>query len=293
MQRRSTRTVFSILLILVASSVFAFDVPVVKESTITVLPNKYCVIKFPFKVTHIQLGTFEYKAKVKKETTTALNDNKINRISLSSKSGTHSAKPKNSNFLNIKKIDNMITLRPKKKGRTQIIVWGNANFPMIININVGENGYQNIDYIQMVSNRESVIKFEQNPHERIIELIMRYLYNPVVNKKPSGYDIVTKKEIYDVAIKDRNNKPFAKFRATLIKQINGRLYQGEVWNVNIVPEFNTKEETIEVPDGFKLKLYPEMFDAPGVYAVSLETYSITKAHGTRVMIVRKREGKDE
>jgi len=32
-----------------------------------------------------------------------------------------------------------------------------------------------------------------------------------------------------------------------------------------------------------------MFDDDGVYGVSLETYGVTKEHGTRVMVIRRRD----
>ena len=45
----------------------------------------------------------------------------------------------------------------------------------------------------------------------------------------------------------------------------------------------------KIADDFSLRLYEEMFDGTGVYAVSIEKYNISKNVGARVMIVRLRE----
>jgi hypothetical protein len=169
-------------------------------------------------------------------------------------------------------------------------VWGNKNFPMIIKISVVDEADTDIDFVQLVDNRKEVISFEASPHEKVIENIMRFLHNADVNPKPRGYENIVRKEIYDVGIKDRDGKTFARVRVTLTKEVVGKIYVGQEWNVNVVPEFDNEDgEIVEIPSDFELTLYEEMFDSPGIFAVSLETYQITKKNGTRVMIVRNKE----
>jgi len=279
---------FSVALsLLVASSLNALEVPIVKQTTIEVPYKDYTVIRFPFKVTKIQAGTFTYKREKTKKIA-PVNPNGVKQITLTKQKGASAANIKTlqNNPLNLRKIDKMLTLRPIAKGETEVIVWGNAEFPMIVKIKVVDKADKNIDFIQILDKRSEVITFESSPHEKVIENIMRFLYNSEVNKKPSGYENVARKELYDVAIKDRNGDVFARVRVSLSKEVVGRRYTGQVWNVNIVPEFDNEHETIEIPEGFRLSLYEEMFDKSGVFAISLETYRVTKEHGTRLMIVR-------
>jgi hypothetical protein len=274
--------------------VSAKDIPVLKTVTVEIPQGEYSVFNFPFKITNLQLGEFKGRVKKTKKPTVALPDNGVKRINISKTNGANKPKVKNAqpNILNLKKVKNILTFRPKIKGSIEIIVWGNKDFPMVLKVNVVDknHGDTDINFVQTVDNRKEVIKFESNPHEKVIEKIMRYLYNPSVNKKPRGYEEIVRKDIYDVGIEDENGVVISRVRASLVKESVGRRYVGQVWNVNIVPEFENKNETVVIPDGFYLTLYPEMFDAPGVFAVSLETYRITKKHGTRVMIVRRKEG---
>jgi len=296
MQLRLIRIVSSSLLFMAVTigvTVSAKDVPVLKTMTIEIPQGEYSILKFPFKITNLQLGEFKGHVKKKRKPAIVLPDNGVKRINISKKTGENNPKVKNSmtNILNLKRVDNILTFRPKIKGSIEIIVWGNKDFPMVLKVNVVQksHGDTDINFVQTVDSRQEVIKFESNPHEKVIERIMKYLYNPIVNKKPRGYEEVVRKDIYDVAIEDENNIVVARVRASLVKESIGKRYVGQVWNVNIVPEFENRNETVTIPDGFYLTLYPEMFDAPGVFAVSLETYRITKKHGTRVMVVRRKE----
>lgn len=297
MQLRLIRIVSSSLLfaaMVAGVNVSAKDVPVLKTVTVEIPQGEYSIFKFPFKITNLQLGEFKGRIKKKKKPAVVLPDSGVKRINISKKSGANNPKVTNAvpNILNLKRVDNILTFRPKIKGSIEIIVWGNRDFPMVLKLHVVKKnqGDTDINFVQTVDNRQEVIKFESNPHEKVIERIMKYLYNPVVNKKPRGYEEIVRKDIYDVGIEDESGVVVARVRASLVKESIGRRYVGQVWNVNIVPEFENRNETVTMPDGFYLTLYPEMFDAPGVFAVSLETYRITKKHGTRVMIVRRKEG---
>ncbi|WP_457748579.1 hypothetical protein [Sulfurimonas sp.] len=296
MQLRLIQIASSLLLIaatLIGSSANAKDVPVLKSVTLEIPQGEYSILKFPFKITNLQLGEFRGHVKKKKKDSVALPNNGVKRINISKTNGANKPKVKNvqPNILNLKRVDNILTFRPKIKGFIEIIVWGNKAFPMVLKINIvnKNKGDTDINFVQVLDKRDEVIKFESSAHEQVIERITRYLYNPVVNKKPRGYEEVVRKDIYDVGIENSDGKVIARVRASLVKESVGRRYVGQVWNANIVPEFESGDETITIPDGFYLTLYPEMFDAPGVFAVSLETYRITKKHGTRVMVVRRKE----
>lgn len=277
---------------LMLTALNAKEIPVMKETIIEIPAKDYSVVTFPFKIANIQMGAFSYRKEKNKPLVPAIKDNGVKKISLSKKDINNNSKQKSvgNNILNIKKIDNMLTFRPKTKGQVEIIVWGNKDFPMIIKIKVVDFADKNIKFVQVVDSRKEVVNFESSPHEKVIERIMRFLHNSSVNPKPRGYENIVRKEIYDVGIKNREGVTFARVRVSLTKEVVGKIYVGQEWNVNIVPEFdNENGETIDIPDRFSLTLYEEMFDSPGVFAVSLETYSITKEHGTRVMIVRNKE----
>ncbi len=284
------RTASSVIALgLTITALNAKDIPVMKETTLEISVKDYSVVKFPFKVTNMQLGSFRQKVKVEKETVLGIENNGVQKITLSKNQQAEPAR-NGGNILNVKKIDNMLTFRPSAIGETEMIIWGNKDFPMIINLKVVEDADKNIEFIQVLDSRKDVLNFEANPHEQVIEKIMRHLYNSEVNKKPGGYENVVRKEVYDVGIKDRDGNTFARVRTSLSKEVVGSRYVGQVWNVNIVAEFdNEANETINIPDGFVLTLYEEMFDNDGVFAVSLETYRISKEHGTRIMVVRKKE----
>ncbi len=291
MQHHLTQIVSSLLIIGASTvSLHALEIPVVPETTIEVPYKQFSIIKFPFKVTNIQQSIFSYTRKKSSKLSPAVKASGVKQITLTKAKGASAAKIEatSKNILNIKKIDNILTMRPSFKGETQVIVWGNSEFPMVIKIKVVDDADKNIEFIQIVSKRSEVANFESSPHEKVIERIMKSLYNSELHPKPRGYENVARKELYDVEIKDRDNSPFARLRVSLSKEYVGKKYIGQVWNVNVLPEFDTEDNTIEIPDGFKLSLYEEMFDSQGVYAVSLETYQITKGHGTRIMLVREK-----
>lgn len=293
MQHLLKQTVIKLFIVfLFFSTIEAKEIPVMKVSTVEIPVHEYSVIKFPFKITNIQLGGFKYRKAKDKLISPEFRDKNQQQITLSKKGGANNSKVTKvgKNVLNIERIDNMLTFRPNVKGRVELIVWGYKDFPMIIELNVKDTADKDIEFVQLLDKRDDVINFEANPHEKVIEKIMRFLYNSNVNPKPRGYENIIKKKIYDVEIKDRDNNIFARIRVSLLNEIVGKKYIGQIWNVNIVPEFDVSDETINIPDAFSLNLYEEMFDSPGVYAVSIETYTITKEHGTRVMLVRKKDG---
>ncbi|MBD3795545.1 MAG: hypothetical protein IE881_06375 [Epsilonproteobacteria bacterium] len=274
------------------------DVPVMKKVSVEIPVGEYSIFTFPFKVTEIQPGNFRATKKVKVDSdkdkpielpngTKKITINKKNGESEPTKNGAEKT-----NILNMQKIDNMVTFRPKMKGEAELILWGNQDYPMIIDVKIVERGEgdKELNFVQLVDSRKEVINFEANPHEKVIENIIQYLYAPDLHRKPSGYEEVVRQDVYDVGIKDRKGNIFARVRLSLTKEVVGKRYVGQVWNANIVPQFDNRDGTVNIPEGFKLKLYDEMFDSRGVYAVSLETYTITKEHGTRVMVVRKKEG---
>ena len=292
MLHRSIQTVFKIALLftLGAASLNAIEMPIRKNITIEVAKKEFNIIKFPFKVTKIQLGVFSYR-KLKSNKKPPPTAQVTKKITLSKKKAgaSHTKVSPKLNILNIKKVDNIITMRPAAKGEVELIVWGNKSYPMVIKIKVVDEADQNIEFIHIVDERKQVIEFESSPHEKVIEKLMRTLFNENVNPAPRGYEHSARREIYDVGVENDDGFVYVRVKVSLTKEIIGKKYVGQVWNVNLVPEFEEDNETVFTPDDMKLTLFYEMFDSPGVYAISLETYSITKEHGTRLMIVRSKE----
>ena len=294
MQRHSIQTVFkaALLLVLVAT-LGAREIPIRKNVTLEVSLKEFSVINFPFKVTKIQLGVFTYQERKdsKPQKNKAIENSGAKKISLSKKTNTKATPTgvTNKNILNIKKIDKIITVRPDSIGEVEAIVWGNRDYPMVVKIKVVEVADQDITFVHVVDERKLVTKFESGAHERVIELLMRSLFNEDVNPRPRGYESIVRKEVYDVGIEDNDGFVYTRVQVALTKEFVGKKYVGQVWNVNMVPEFDSDGETISMPDDFRLQLFYEMFDSEGVYSISLETYEIDKKHGTRLMLVRSKD----
>lgn len=257
-------------------------------ATISIPVKEYSIIEFPFIIKDIQFNAFTYKKMIQKKVPVkkniAIKNSGVKKITLSKKTKAKKLPTKGAkNLLGMTKGKNVITFKPKFKGYLEMIIWGHKDFPIILKIKVVDKKYgsQNIKFVNLTENRHAVIEFESSSHEKIIEKIVKHLYNKGLNPKPSGYANVIRKEVYDVAVMV-GNKKIATLRNTLIREIVGRGYVGQVWNVNVL---KNKEE---IPKDFKIHLYEDMFLSDGVYAVSLETYDINIAHGTRVMIVRAR-----
>lgn len=275
------QTVFKIILIslLLVVNSFGKDVPLMKTMTVNIPNKEYSILEFPFKIIDIQKKTFNYKMKVTKIVKKSQVYDK-NNITNKFKKNKSSKVLKAGNVLNMKTGINVITFKPKYEGNFEIIVWGYTKFPVILKINIVESGSGNktINFLDMVENNSDVDKFESNSHEKIIENISRHLYDDSYKSKPSGYESIVKNEEYNIEIIE-DKKVIGVLKNTLLREIVGRGYLGQVWNVNLK---NPKKENLII------ELYEELFDSDGIYGISLETYDIDSKNGTRVMIVRRR-----
>jgi hypothetical protein len=276
------QTVFKQFLFLVVASatLIGADIPIMKVVTLNIPLKEYSILDFPFKIVDVQTKTFTYKTKVPK------NNPKKRKVTL--------AKRKDANVLGVEKGVNVLTFRPTSIGYTEMIVWGYSEFPMILKINVTDpkDAHKHIRFIEVLDKKQEIQKFESNSHEKIIEEITQHLYDENYSSKPAGYESRVRKDEYIVEVLGDDKEPVAMLSTTLTREIIGRDYVGQVWNVNIkeakdsILGFDT---TPSISDDFEVRLYEEMFDEEGVFSVSLETYTITKAHGTRVMVVRRKD----
>ena len=277
----------------------AKDIPLMKTITVNIPLKEYSILDFPFKIKDVQTKSFTYRTKEKRKVKKSeLNQIKKSGISLSKKIKTISTKHTNqsNDVLGFERGVNVLTFKPKYTGFAEMIIWGYKHFPIILKLNVvtPNKADKYFKFRDVVQNSDSIIKFESNSHEKIIEKITQHLYDENYKSKPSGYESRIRKEIYDVEVLNNKKNPIAIVRNTLIREIIGRDYLGQVWNINLVGFtnkilFGLMDKKHEVDKNLELHLYEDMFDEDGIYSISLESYTITKNHGTRVMIVRRRD----
>ena len=290
-----------LLLIIVSVAIEAKEVPIMKTVTVNIPVKEYSILDFPFKVKDVQTKSFTYRTKVThKVKKSELKNIKKQGISLSRKSldlNKNTKKAiKSNDVLGFERGVNVLTFKPKYIGFAEMIIWGYEEFPIILKVNVVEPNKADkyVKFVELIEKKKDVTKFESNAHEKIIEKITRYLYDENYKSKPSGYESIVRKDIYDVEVLNNKKEVVAIVRNTLIREIIGRNYLGQVWNVNLVgfkkkTLFGMMEDKFVVDEKLELNLYEEMFDEDGIFSVSLETYKITKDHGTRVMVVRRKD----
>lgn len=280
------------------TSLFSKEVPLLKVVSVNIPVGEYSVLDFPFEIVTLKAKTFKYKRNktqlmsMPSNQSTQLiptkdgitlskkNDNTGNKISSGSKS-----KP-GKNVLGLEKGKNVIVFRPKHKGSTELIIWGYKDFPIMLKINVTDiaDSDKHIKFVKILDDRKDVENFESKPHEKIIELITRHLYDESYKSKPAGYESIVRRAEYNINVKDRDGNVIAILHNSLIREIVGRDYLGEVWNVNLIGNAN-----IIVPKGLEVNITGPLYGkADGIYGVSPEHNYVTSEHGTRVMIVRRR-----
>jgi len=276
--------VFRILLgsFLISTMLYSKDIPIMKTIEVNIPVNEYSIIDFPFKIKELQTKTFNYKTVVTKQVPLEQKSS-ANSISLSKKDEIKKPQVKN-DILGLEKGLNVLTFKPKSLGFAEMIVWGYELFPIILKINVVEaqNGDKYLKFVEILENKNEIQKFESSSHEKIIEEITRHLYDEKYSSKPVGYESIVRNASYSVNVLGKNKEIIGVIKNTLIREIVGRDYLGQVWNVNFIPSSEEYWST-------EIQLYEEMFDDDGVYGVSLETYGVTKEHGTRVMVIRRRD----
>jgi len=305
LQHRASK--ISLTLLLSISSCFAKDVFIQKSATVSIPVAEYSIIDFPFKIQEIQMNSFTYK----KEKNKNIKQNTIEHKPVSTLQKFNAkkiqTKKKSRNPLGITRGINTLTLKPPKKGFTELVIWGNKEFPIILNINVVDkkDGDKYLKFIPLPKDDKKLKNFESLPHEKIIERITQSLYDVRLHPNPIGYEEVVRKEIYDVVVYDSYKQPAGLLRISLAREIIGNKYIGQVWNVDLIDDPDLTQKTyvkdfcddttletikqIKLPDNYNVTLYEQMFDTIGVYSVSIEKYQVSKFKGTRVMIVRVRD----
>jgi hypothetical protein len=256
------------------SLIFARKIPITNTLELEISNKDFTILDFPFKIQKLTASKFIVaKDEVKKlKENTLLNDTKVPTVDINNpviKPRNHTkimqqnSKSGGKFYLDIKKGVNNLTIFPKKKGNFELIVWGYEKFPIILYIKVVNK--RNLDnYLKFSSpiiKKNVVDKFEANPHEKIIQALIKSMYNNhIINgykMKVNGYrPIIT-------------NGLKLKLNRTMI----GNRYQVEEWYIR-----NLTNKTV--------RLYPQMFYRRSIYGISFENNLLEPKKATRIFVVR-------
>jgi len=255
----------------VASSLFAVNLPIAPTTEIVVARGQWSTISFPFEIKHIEKSPFVTKAVVPENAPADAVVNSEALLNASSlpqpvKKGKKKAQEGPKNIV-MKRTKKSIEIYPYKYGSTQLVVYGYKQ-PMHVNIIVkkkaGADHFTFVDYGK--KNRyveEKADRFEMVSHEKVISKLIKYAYN---NKVPPGYTQSRLSRSYS-----RNGMRFK-----LHKKIVGDRYQLNEWIVK-----NTAKGTVT--------LYEEMFYIDGIYAIAFDNNRLKHGESTRMFVVQKRD----
>lgn len=283
---RFKQTVSKIIIssVFCTAGLYALNVPLIKVISINIPKSNYSVVEFPFKIKDLQINSFvaSVKKKISVKDQAPIGTKKpVLNFSKSNNAGA-SSKPviKKVNYLNMTKGVNVLTFKPNTYGYSQMVVWGYKPYPIILTIHVVKQnkGYQFFKFVPVIQNSNRVQEFESMPHEKIIASIVKYLYARNINPKPPGYYDAVAHQTYTVDIYKHGNV-VGHLVSNLRWETIGRNYIGQVWLVNVIPNKNYNKPIY-------VRLYSKMFAAKGIYAVSINRYTISPGRGTEVMIVR-------
>jgi len=266
------RTVFS--LVLVGSILLAKDIPLVKNIDIYVPYKEFSVIEFPFKIKGYAFTPFVYKAKVKDkkielaptyatpslEKTSSSTSEKVIRATKNKLAAKKPATP-----IDIAKGDNFFRLYPKKIGKTELLVWGYKEYPIMIKLHVTKDVRiydKQIKFLDYSIKETKAEKFESTGHDRVVIKITKALF---LNTLPQGYKNRSLRKEYI-----SNN-----LHVKLTKTITGKRYKGEEYILT-----NKYSDTVT--------LVAEMFEGKGIYGVTFINNILVPKSSTRVFIVRER-----
>lgn len=256
-----------ILALLVFSvSIYAQVIPI-RESVDFVIPTKKTInFEFPFKISVIS-SPFYSSEKIEKEIEEPqiVTPNINGEIRIKNKKNIVQ-KPTAHSFT-FKSSDNIISIFAKKEGTTELTVWGYDEHPILLNIIVsdddtsaeGDRFFKFEDYKVKV---EEAKKFESNPHERVLEKLLKALYS---DETPKGYKVQYESSTYTKG----------GLRHKLEKSLIGNQYLGEVWSV-------------ENTDSSNVILYEELYASDKIYLVSIEANELEANEISRVFIVREK-----
>lgn len=261
-------------LLLASLSLWAKEVPLTQSMTIYIPLKSWSVIELPFKIQEKSFTPFVSMVK-KGDLLAPLKEQiEIPTISedeskLSKKSPSKGKRPpqraKKNEPLEYTFGENVVQLYPKKKGSTELLIWGHK-YPVILKLVVddelGESHYRFIDYDQQ---RDLAADFESDPHITVCQKLTKSLYE---KKAPKGY---------------REKSYFAEYveggrKHVLVQTFFGKRYIGEEWRVTNV----SNERDV---------LYNEQFLDVGIYSASVENDVLLPGETTRVFVVRAYEEK--
>lgn len=286
MLHRYKQIVFKIFIsgvFLFGIQMFGKDIPIMKTVTVNIPAEEYSIIDFPFEIKDLQAKTFNYGATVVKQVPEGNTAISLSRRSNNIENAEVLSAQKGNDVLGLEQGVNVLTFKPKFLGSAEMIIWGYEQFPIIMKINVvdaKDATDKQIRFIETIDNDKDIANFESSSHEKIIEEITRHLYDDSYKSKPAGYESVVQSKSYKIQVLDDDRYVVGNIENSLLREIVGRDYLGQVWNINYVPNDDNSV--------LKIRLYEEMFDGDGVFSVSVESYLIDTQHGTRVMIVRRR-----
>jgi len=266
------QTVFSLFLI--SSMLVSKEIPLVKNIDIYVPYKEFSVIEFPFKIKGYAFTPFVYKAKVKDKkkdlapTYTSPSLEKMpssasEKLKRSVKSKLAAKKP--STPIDVAKGNNFFRLYPKKIGKTELLVWGYKEYPVMIKLHVTKDATKydkQIKFLDYSIKESKAEKFESSGHDRVVIKITKALF---LNKLPQGYKNLSLHKEYI-----SNN-----LHVKLTKTITGKKYKGEEYVLT-----NNSPDTIT--------LVAEMFEREGIYGVTFINNILVPESSTRVFIVRGR-----
>jgi len=266
------QTVFS--LVLIGSALVAKDIPLVRNIDIYIPYKEFSVIEFPFKIKGYAFTPFVYKAEIKdkkigldptyktpslKKAPSSIPQKVIKATKNKLKAKKH-ATP-----INVAKGNNFFRLYPKKIGKTELLVWGYKEYPVMIKLHVTKDVTKydkQIKFLDYSIKEAKAKKFESSSHDRVVIKITKALY---LKTLPQGYK---NRSLHTEYISND-------LHVELTKTIIGKRYKGEEYILT-----NNNSDTVT--------LMPEMFEGKGIYGVTFINNILTPKSSTRVFIVRER-----
>lgn len=260
--------------------------PLAPTTDIVIKKNKFTAITFPFDIVSLDKSYFMSMDKEEDDITgqdvaaiaplPTENSDILNGQKLPEPNQMPQAAAPQSGPILIKQDKRLISIFPKKLGTTELVVYGNKNYPMHINLIVkdksAEDHFNFVDkggvttaYISEPDKSKEEInnvkEFEMVEHEEVVSKLIKHAYN---DSTPEGYTTQSANKSYK-----RSGLNFK-----LMKKTIGETYEIDTWYIK-----NTADGVVN--------LYPEMFYSDGIYAVSFVNPKIAYGEATKMFIVKK------
>ena len=265
--------VSSLLVVTIASSLFAKEMPITQEVELSIPLGEFSVIEFPFKITSKNITSFlpikKIITKVKKVGKEKVNldddlvrkpiPKKVKKVDSSKLKKTINQRKK-SKYISITQNINSLTFFTRKEGIIKMVIWG-YDHPILLTLRVSrKDGFGLYKFILPQSKNKDAIDMEQSSHEKVINKLMVHLFNQTL---PNGYKSISK----DINFISNG------FAMRLNRKLIGKRYTAEEWILTNHTDVDSE-------------IHEESFYQSGVYGVSLEVDSLKQEESTRVFIVR-------